>query len=212
MDETLATGRVALYGLLGRLLLGDWMGVREPAAAATPPDERLARLLALIRERDAFQIRVEYDNLFVVPGRYYVPLFERYYRDVEDVSALYQQVGFTLPERRGELPDHLGCALGFMQALLREEQAAARRGDSASAGRWATLRRDFVAAHLGAWVGQVRGMVQQHEPDGVYRLVLELVDDLIAYERALDAGARAWPVAAPEDVARNAAAVTAGGG
>lgn len=183
----LAVARGALYGLLARLLLGEWE-LLEPVVMASLPGSgpltsRVAGLLTRLHAMPRFDVKVEYDNLFVVPGRYFVPPYESFYQDASEVPALFQRVGFTLPDERGQRADHLGCELAFMSTLVEEQRLAVARADDASALAWKDHQRLFVDRHLGAWVNAVGGRVADHEPDGLYLTVFEFLDDFLRYER-----------------------------
>lgn len=187
MTTAETTARSSVYGLLARFLLGEWEQIKL-SLTERPPDwkqipNELRGILERLARTSSFAMKVEYDNLFVVPGKYYVPPFERVYQDAEAVEQIYQQTGFTFPALREEASDHLGCEMAFMQALILEQQAAAEKGQSELVEHWTGMQQQFLNEHLSKWIGKVRDRVETMEPDGLYVQVLSFAEEFVRFDK-----------------------------
>ena len=69
------------------------------------------------------------------------------------VQELYAEGGFEIDEDFRELPDHIAVELEFLYLLIYDENEARRNGDAAALAEILALRRRFLDAHLGRWVG-----------------------------------------------------------
>lgn len=153
-DPSFATARAELYDLLSLIFDGDV----EILAAALESHAlvELATLLpaefdtdGLARDDvDADALEVGYDNLFAVPGPYYVPPFasahaggvsqdfesDSTYHEAgsagellgdpaQSISKLYTRTDFS-PDRGEGIPDHLAAEVEFMSALAGHESKA----------------------------------------------------------------------------------------
>lgn len=112
-------------------------------------------------------LKQEFNNLFVVPtGQYTVP-FEAVFRDerelagkkvkgllmgpsTADVVKSYKRAGAKNLVK--ELPDHIGCELGFMEYLCSEEALAARAGKKDDARFFLEEQKRFLKDHLLQWM------------------------------------------------------------
>jgi TorA maturation chaperone TorD len=115
-------------------------------------------------------LRQEFFDLLAVPtGRYLTP-FESVYCDrrtgegeavggrlvgpsTHAVERVYEHHGFRLTA--SELPDHLGCELGFLGALWAREVEACQGGDEARAAATAEERRRFARVHPGRFTPEL---------------------------------------------------------
>lgn len=185
--EQITVARSRVYGLLARLLLGEWESLTErfqAEAGERAGDTALGQILQGLARVDPFELKVEHDNLFVVPGKYYVPPFERYYlkEGSDTVDKIYEPVQFSYPLQRGELPDHLGCELAFMQSLVLAENGASKDGNTEAAQMWSRLQNDFLHKHLSAWIGDVCRAVSEKAPGGFYADVLHFAAEFVQSE------------------------------
>lgn len=147
IDREFARSRSRVYGLLSRVFDGDVDALSETLetgafvdlAATLPADfdtDALSR-----DDLDVEALSIGYDNLFDVPGPYYVPPFasahvddpsesfesDSRYHDVgsagellgdpaESIAELYEQTGFK-PQRGDGIPDHVAAEFEFMAVL-----------------------------------------------------------------------------------------------
>lgn len=109
----------------------------------------------------------EFHNLFVVPMGQYTTPFEAVFRDEREVAGKkvrgllmgpstaaviesYKRTGAKVEAK--ELPDHVGCELGFMEYLCRQETKAIREGKEGDALFFREEQRRFLEDHLMQWM------------------------------------------------------------
>jgi len=130
------------------------------AQALGPMADALIRSLE-IPETQAEQalctLEIEYNRLFVGPGRPQAPPYESVYRDsrglvmgptARDVERRYAEAGLALAPDHHDLPDHVATELGFMAYLAMRETEA--QGEEALA--WLNTQREFLQDHLTVWL------------------------------------------------------------
>ncbi|MFO0605110.1 MAG: molecular chaperone TorD family protein [Polyangiales bacterium] len=174
-SEELVALRRDLASLLAGLLVAPptdaaLAALRDPDAAraleAAVGPEASAALATLDRERPAAALREEFFALLAVPGPRYRPPFESLHCDDgaggEDaphglageaavrVAERFRRAGFAVAVP--ELPDHAGCELAFLAALLDAEREALARGDTSAARRAAREAAEFARAHPLRWL------------------------------------------------------------
>ena len=163
MDTEFAEARAELYDLLSRVFDGDVTVLMEAMETGAFTD--FVRVLpadidtaAVSRDDlDSEALAIGYDNLFEVPGPYYVPPFasghatdpsesfdsDAKYHEVgtagellgepaESVAELYERTNFS-PERGAGIPDHVAAEFEFM-ASLAAQQAQLGHDDLAQPG------------------------------------------------------------------------------
>lgn len=151
MDTEFAEARAELYDLLSRVFDGDVTVLMEAMetgaftdfAAVLPADIDTDAVSREDLDREA--LAIGFDNLFEVPGPYYVPPFasghatdpreafdsDAKYHEVgtagellgepaESVAELYERTNFT-PERGGGIPDHVAAEFEFMASLVAQQ-------------------------------------------------------------------------------------------
>ncbi|MDR5656701.1 molecular chaperone TorD family protein [Halodesulfurarchaeum sp. HSR-GB] len=203
-----ARARADLYDLLSRAFDGDTEALAEALetgvfgdfAAVLPGAPDTAALTRTDLDQDALQ--VGYDNLFVVPGPYYVPPFasghatepsEAYdsdaaYHEVgtagelfgdpaESVATLYDRANFT-PERGEGIPDHVAAEFEFM-ARLAARQAT---GDPQASEELLAVQGEMIE-HL-AWLADFSEAVGSvDDAEGVYAAVCSFANAFVAWDR-----------------------------
>ena len=100
------------------------------------------------------------------------------------VQELYREGGFDIAEDFRELPDHVAAELEFLYLLIHRENDAHRNGNHEALGDIASLRKRFLHAHLGRWVGPFTAAVKDGAQSGYYRGLAALTDRFVAMEAA----------------------------
>lgn len=99
------------------------------------------------------------------------------------VRELYAQGGFELGDDFADLPDHVAVELEFLYVLLLAELDARQVGDDVALQATLSIRRQFLQAHLGAWVDAFASAVTANAGTPFYRLLAELTRRVVAGER-----------------------------
>lgn len=212
-ESSFARARSELYDLLSRVFDGDL----EILVAAIEADAfvDMATVLpaefdtdALSREDVAVDdLEVGYDNLFAVPGPYYVPPFasghaadpshdfesdSQYHAEgeagellgspAESIAKLYTRTGFS-PDRGEGIPDHVAAEFEFMSALAAHESSAIATGhDDVDAADSAALQRR-VLDHL-EWIHSfAEGVGRVDTADGLFAALTAFVSAFVAWDR-----------------------------
>jgi TorA maturation chaperone TorD len=158
MNEAAAAIDPHLAAITGRL---------GPAFTAVPPDELL----------------LDYTRLFLGPNEILAKPYGSVWLTGERalmqdptmaVLDLYRDGGFELAEDFRELPDHIAAELEFLYLLIFRENRAREGGDEDALAAILSLRRRFLAQHLGAWVRQFGAAMQDGASTAFYRLLAEL--------------------------------------
>ncbi len=142
-------------------------------ALEVSPDEQLA-------------LEIEYNRLFVGPGRPQVPPYESVYRDprglmgatAQNVAQRYAQAGLGMSTDYHDLPDHVATELGFMAYLAQQE--AESNGQEAEA--WAGQERAFLQDHLGTWLPHFCHRVQEASRHPFYTALAELTSTFVGLD------------------------------
>ena len=168
---------------------------------AAGQNETVDRALRLLREyclacapKGAEQVRLElevdFNRLFVGPGKVLAPPYESYYRsggaqggrlrtqDEKDVKEAYRRFGLALPEDCVELSDHIAVELEFLALLHGQCVEAARQGDDAEAARLAKAAARFEEDHLGTWVHDFADDVRSFAQTPFYASLALLVSEM----------------------------------
>lgn len=100
------------------------------------------------------------------------------------VLDLYGEAGFELAEDFRELPDHIAAELECLYLLLFRENRARQESDHAALAAIETLRRRFLAEHLGAWIGRFGAAMRSGAATELYRVLSELTVAFVHLEAA----------------------------
>jgi TorA maturation chaperone TorD len=96
----------------------------------------------------------------------------------------YEDGGFEVDDGFRDLPDHVAVELEFLYVLLFRLAEASARGDEATLRGADTMRRRFLAEHLGAWVGPFASAVRDGAESTFYRELACLTERFVAMETA----------------------------
>ena len=166
-------------------------------AAATCVSPEFARgaqrLGGAFAEEDTETLLVDYTRLFMGPV---APLAKPYGSSWQDgpqtlmrestmaVQELYAQGGFEIDENFHDLPDHVAVELEFLYLLLFRETQATANGNLDAMTAMSALRRQFLAEHVGAWIGPFTTAMHDGAETGFYRELAELTARFVAAEAA----------------------------
>lgn len=162
----------------------------EVAAARVHPDlaERARKLGAAFEEHDLQTLLVDYTRLFLGPvntlANPYGSCWMSAPAQAEGNSSLavldlYRAGGFEIDEEFGELPDHVAVELEFLYLLTFTGNDARRAGQAEDLAANERLERQFLAEHLGAWIGPFAAAVKSGAETGFYRELAELTERFI---------------------------------
>jgi DMSO reductase family type II enzyme chaperone len=124
-------------------------------------------------------LEIEYNRLFVGPGRPQAPPYESVYRDprglvmgptARDVERRYAEAGLALAPDYHDLPDHVAMELGFMAYLTMQEAEA--QGKDVRV--WLEKERTFLRDHLIVWLPRFCQRVREKSQHPFYATLAEL--------------------------------------
>jgi DMSO reductase family type II enzyme chaperone len=132
-------------------------------------------------------LEIEYNRLFVGPGRPQAPPYESFYRDkwglvmgpsVRDVERRYAEAGLVLAPDHRDLPDHVATELGFM-AYLAMQEAEARDEERQT---WLRRERLFLRDHLSVWLPLFCQRVKETSQHPFYTALAELTETFLSLD------------------------------
>ncbi|MCP4539764.1 MAG: molecular chaperone TorD family protein [Chloroflexi bacterium] len=131
-------------------------------------------------------LEIEYNRLFVGPGRPQVAPYESVYRDprglmgttMQTVAQRYAQAGLGISSDRHDLPDHVATELGFMAYLAMQEAES----NKSEAKTWAEQEHAFLRDHLGTWLPHFCQQVQESSRHPFYTALAELTDTFVSLD------------------------------
>ncbi|MFB6131884.1 MAG: molecular chaperone [Halanaeroarchaeum sp.] len=207
-----AAARAELYDLLSRIFDGDVELLGEALESGALVD--MATVLPadfdtgdLSRENvDVESLEVGYDNLFAVPGPYYVPPFasahvtdpshefesdSSYHEEgsagellgdpAQSISGLYTRTGFT-PDRGEGIPDHVAAELEFVAALAGHESAAIESEDETESTDLVAVQHR-TADHL-EWIHEFADDVGRVDTkEGVFAALATFTSAFVDWDR-----------------------------
>lgn len=124
------------------------------------------------------ELEVDFNRLFVGPGRLLAPPWESVYRGVDRmlfdhhtlaVRRAYACFGLQASRRGGEPDDHLGLEFLFLGHLCEQGHQAEKAGDSDRAGTFEVAREQFLADHMSHWIPACLDLVRQHACTAYYQ-------------------------------------------
>lgn len=143
-------------------------------------------------ERELIEdLAVEYTRLFIGPGRHIPPYASVHVKGEEGslwgpstawAKRFIESTGLGYrPDYRG-LPDHISVELEFMQQLTKHEARALEGRDEDKVGALRQLQKEFLAAHLAAWVPSFCDKVAAQAELSFFREMAKLTKDFIRSE------------------------------
>jgi len=132
-------------------------------------------------------LEIEYNRLFVGPGRPQAPPYESVYRDsrglvmgpaAREVERRYAEAGLALEPDYHDLPDHVATELGFM-AYLATQEAEAQGEDTLA---WLDRERTFLRDHLTVWLPRFCQRVWETSQHPFYAALAELTMTFVSLD------------------------------
>lgn len=171
-------------------------------AAASALDAELSasaqRLGAAFDSEPLQELLIDYARLFLGPNETFALPYGSVWLTGEKalmqdstlaVRALYEQAGFEVDDDFRELPDHVAVELEFLYLLKFREAEALHRNDDAALAANTAQRRDFLANHLGRWIGPFSAAMREHAQTSFYRELASLTECFVQREAQV-AGAK----------------------
>ena len=147
------------------------------------------RLSALDPEAARLELEVDYNRLFVGPGKLLAPPYESFYRSLPDedgrgticgtpmlaVKDVYTRFNVQLPETFVDYPDHIAFELEFLSLLATREAESLEQGDDQAVDAFRSGAEAFRREHLGVWFGLFAADVEQGAETELYPALASLV-------------------------------------
>ena len=134
------------------------------------------------------ELKVEYARLFVGPYKLLAPPYGSVYLEPErrimgnstmDVVNRYRQSGLIVAEDFKDAPDHIAAELEFMHFLIFKAMEAANQGDVNGIVTGLLNQQSFLEQHLGAWVHEFAGNVDDSAKTPFYRNLAQATEIFI---------------------------------
>jgi len=179
--------RAALYQVLSSAFYppkGDMANVWDAM-------NRAAEGGAVGNEPELARLDLEYNRLFVGPGRLPCPPYESVHRSdrpemelgtvlgpsTVEVKKAYAEAGLVIGPDFKDLPDHIAVELEFMHFLCIKELES-----KADGAKWHQMQKEFVRSHLRLWVGSFTAKTITSTKSPFYRLAATLLDEFVKDE------------------------------
>jgi len=116
--------------------------------------------------------RLEFTQLFLVPGGQHIAPYESVFRDRReidgreisgllmgqsalDVQQWYRLAALEISREFKELPDHIGLEFHYLAYLCEKEREFDAAGERSKHTRAREMQRDFLKAHVLSWLGDM---------------------------------------------------------
>lgn len=136
--------------------------------------------------------RLEFMNLFKVPGAQYVTPYESVFQDTRDtegqkskglmmggaagdVQKWYRLAALKISSEYKDLPDHISLELSYLAHLCAAEEKFASTADEGKLTRAWEMQRDFLAAHIVPWVEALCTAIHEKTQHPYFEAVAEMV-------------------------------------
>ena len=140
---------------------------------------------------EQLKLELEYNRLFVGPGRLPCPPYESVHRkdtaehevgmvmgpSTRDALRRYAEAGFSVNPNFRDIPDHLQVELQFMYILCEKELEMAGEAEL-----WQRRYDDFVKLHLTPWIPSFADCVERKTESPFYKSAARLLREFIAKE------------------------------
>ncbi|MBI4445268.1 MAG: molecular chaperone TorD family protein [Acidobacteria bacterium] len=103
-------------------------------------------------------------------------------RQLAQITGFYRAFGLATRSAERERPDHISCQLEFLQFLSRKEAYALGCGGFPMLEETRKATRLFLRDHLGRYGRAFAHMLREHEPEGFFGRLADLMFDFITFE------------------------------
>jgi len=184
-SEDRTRARAALYQVLSSAFY-------PPKADAEGVWDAMNRAAGAGADRpDLSRLDLEYNRLFVGPGRLPCPPYESVHRrdrpemelglvlgpSTVEVKKAYADAGLAVGPDFRDLPDHIAVELEFMHFLCTKELESKGKEE-----KWHQMQAEFVRSHLEPWAGTFAAKTMASTKSPFYRLAATLLDELVKDE------------------------------
>jgi TorA maturation chaperone TorD len=132
----------------------------------------------LLKNQNINDLRADYNNLFVGPGKMGAAPYESVYRSEKElvfqehtiqVRRAYRKEGY-LPENLYREPDdHIGLELDFMHKMSDRSLKLGRKGELTKARKTLLAQKQFLDQHMLAWVPEFSAKIANKARTDFYR-------------------------------------------
>ncbi|WP_165247298.1 TorD/DmsD family molecular chaperone [Adlercreutzia sp. ZJ141] len=189
-------------GLAGELQSGA-LSAQLESLINTGDDEELVKALAAVKSEELalahmeltqarLTLEVEYNRLFVGPGKVLAPPYESFFLTAHEeggrgrlrgpseraVRACYAKFGYAMPELFVDFPDHIAIELEFIAMLANEEARAWCDGNEDITLFKQRAIDDFCRDHLACWVAPFASAVAAGSRRALYPAIATLAKRL----------------------------------
>lgn len=202
--ELVYQARQAVYSLLQRLFfdrpdeaLYQWLSEEQPFAQfpimlSEESSAYLKAADAALPQTTLDELRQDYTELYIGPGRMSVPIWESVYRNEErrlfdqhtlQVRETYARHGmeFTLKNKKPE--DHVAIELEFMRVLTERLLKTLDMDDENAEYILLQEQEQFLTGHMLPWFPKFVALTQEHAQTEFYRSLAGVLDGFLAWEQ-----------------------------
>jgi putative dimethyl sulfoxide reductase chaperone len=201
--ELVYQSRQAVYGLLQRLYeeapdsaLHNWLIAERPFAEfpIALNDEAGAALTQVDQssQKNTFEeLRQDYIQLYIGPGRMEVPPWESVYRNDErrlfdshtlQVRETYARHGMEFVRKNKTPEDHIAIELEFMQIITERLLKALSMGDEKAERILLEEQLAFLKKHMLIWTPLFIDLTQKHAQTSFYKGLAEILGGFLKWE------------------------------
>lgn len=169
--------RSNVYLFLANAFLGNWELLRNAGIESINlENDPLHLIVEQIQKTPLEEIQIQYDNLFVAPGYYFVPPIASYHLNLKDddlnqfLESLYETYikrNYSAPYVNHERADHIGYLLLFVHFMI-EAQLKDELGNE----KKSEIQTSFIKEKLASWLPKLEVEVEKKLTKG---LILDLV-------------------------------------
>ena len=184
-------GRSVIYQILSRAFTRPGPDAHQLVAALNQVLETLGLQATAEIEGGIEALEIEYNRMFVGPGRLICPPYESVHRrdrneldtglvmgpSTIDVVRRYMDAGWEVDEKFKDLPDHIAVEIEFMHLLCEKQLESPDEQE-----KWRNKQREFIQSHLELWVSRFADCVEQRSSSSFYRSAALLLREMIEKE------------------------------
>lgn len=181
------------YTLLANLFLGKFEELKNSLnSAEIGVRDELSQMLNQLKETPIEELKVQYDNLFVVPASFFVPPFASYhltFQSEEDEEAyfmklnhFYQTFDFSLPFDKFERVDHIGYLLLFIAYINQATLDFIEENDKENVDSSIHFQKTFLNENIQSWIGTLEKEVSLKLRRGLLLSALRYLHQFVEWD------------------------------